>query len=179
MKLSYDYGCVMAVLPEELSREIYKFGLLLDDSEIYGLDDPEKGREEESHITVKYGLQTNEISELRGVIFGFGVVRVTLGVVSRFENDVLKIEVESDDLAELNKLISDNFECKDSFPVYTPHLTIAYIQNGAGKDLDGRDDFKGKVIDFYGVVYSMPNGVREIIDLVAETKIARGILCQT
>jgi len=168
----------MAMLPEKLAAKVRQFGLLLDNSEIYEIDDDEQGREDEPHITIKYGLKTNNVDELREVIGGFGVIRATLGVVSRFENenDVLKIEVESADLVELNKLISDNFECKDSFPDYTPHVTIAYVNKGAGKDLDGRTDFAGIDVDFYGVVYSMPDGSRDMIDLVSETKVAREIL---
>lgn len=56
--------------------------------------------------------------------------------ISLFENekfDVLKFDVESEDLIEMNRVVSASFACNDSCSIYHPHATIAYLKKGKGE----------------------------------------------
>lgn len=118
------------------------------------------GMETDLHITVKYGLHTNDEEEVRELVKGFGKVRAYLDVVSYFEasefrdNDVLKISVDSKDLERLNKLISKNLEFTSNYPKYEPHLTLAYIKTGEGKKWDGIKDFVDTELEFDSIIFS-------------------------
>lgn len=104
------------------------------------------GIEDHCHITVKFGLHDSSPDKVRKVIRDFGPISLTFGGTSLFTSDmhdVLIVEVDSDDLHRLNALIKKSVKCTDTFPVYKPHLTIAYLKPGKGKKYKGRDDFAG------------------------------------
>ena len=72
--------------------------------------------------------------------YGKDTISGSLGKVSLFENteyDVLKFEVESEDLQELNK-ICKTLPYTSDYPDYHPHCTISYIKKGTCKDLVGK-----------------------------------------
>ena len=129
---AYSYGCLMAVLPDEVAKKVMGFANLIPDEDIFDDEDGEKGREDTPHITIKYGIHTSDAKEIRDLLDGQMVQRATLGPVTCFHNDeyvVLKIDVNSEDLHALNALVSDGLECTDSFPEYHPHVTIAYLRH--------------------------------------------------
>ncbi len=122
-------------VPEDIVSQIQKWGKeKIAESKVY--TDPKDssfGRETDSHITVKFGLHTNNLSDVQKVVANFGEIAVKLGNISKFSSDkydVIKIDVISDDLHKLNALISDELECTDTHPAYKPHLTISYVQKG-------------------------------------------------
>lgn len=137
-KPKYEYGCVMLQLTgnEEWWENILS---LIADEDLY-VDEENPGRygkEHEPHVTIKYGLHDWEfqISELKKEIEGWGEIEGTLQDITLFENelfDVVKFDVISDRLCELNKEVSDGYPCTDSFPNYHPHCTIAYVKKGMG-----------------------------------------------
>lgn len=129
----------------------------------------EDGREAEFHVTIKYGLHTNSPEEVRKVVEGFSGVNMTLGETSVFEgkeHDVVKISVDSADLHRLNALIAEKLECTDTFPDYKPHITLAYVKKGRGKDFAGWDDAKGHSICCHRLVFSSQDKERTTIDLL-------------
>lgn len=122
----------MAMIPEPLASKIRKFGELIPDEDLYDDGSGEHGRESDVHVTVKYGLHTDKAKDVRDVIGDMPSVTLKLDKMSVFNNDdyiVLKLDIESENLHELNKLISDNLECTDTFPDYHPHATIAYLKH--------------------------------------------------
>ena len=66
--------------------------------------------------------------------------------------DVLKVNIISDRLMQLNKLICDNMHYTDKFPVYIPHATIAYIKKGTCLNLINSTVFD-KLIDIVDEIY--------------------------
>jgi len=116
-----------------------------------------KGRENQIHCTVKYGLHTNNVKEIEGVLDGFGKFSVRLGSISRFTSsddfDVLKIEIESEKLRELHKLFS-NLPNEDKHKEYKPHATISYIDKGSSYSLSGDNTFSGEKFEVDEIIFS-------------------------
>jgi len=92
-------------------------------------------------------------------------VTFRLGKIKRFpasehrpDSDVLVVEVESEDLQDLNEAMRKAFEGRytNSYPTYTPHLTLAYVKPGASKNLDGHARFEGETYVCDEVQYSTP-----------------------
>ena len=123
------------------------------------------GRENNIHVTLKYGLHKHDPFELRNLVWDFGIVRTVLDSISIFssdEQDVVKIGVTSPDLHRLNKLIANTFDNTETHPVYVPHVTIAYVKPGEGKKYVGRSDFEGKKIILEEALFS-GNDYRETV----------------
>jgi hypothetical protein len=138
----------------------------------------EKGRESEIHLTVKYGLHTDDWQDVEDVVRGFGPVSVTLGDTSIFaahENesqrggadfDVVKIDVEGDRLRQLNRLLAERLPHTDSFPEYRPHVTLAYVMPGEGQKYVGMSDLRGTDCHFTTLVFSNQDGAEKVISLL-------------
>jgi 2'-5' RNA ligase len=135
------------------------------------------GREEEYHVTIKYGLHTADAEEVRQVVEGFGPVEITLGATSIFPAketgpqrggdayDVVKVDVDSPDLYRLNRVIADALEHTDTHPKYQPHVTLAYVKPGRGKRYVGNDAVEGKTLNLSDLVFSNQEGERTVISL--------------
>lgn len=118
--------------------------------------------EDEPHITIRYGLyeQATLPISVRTMIQEFGKVTVTIGGLSVFktpEADVLKYDIESNQLRELNARIRllpghDSYE-------YSPHMTIAYLKRGTGERyITSSPEGKGTVLVFDTVSLSDTHG---------------------
>lgn len=121
----------------------------------------------EPHITVKYGLHTNDHEDVVPMLKGEKPVEITLGKTGVFKGsekkipgtdkpvpyDVVTVEVESKDLAHLNKKLTESAENTTTFP-YSPHITLAYVKSGEGRNYAGRTDFEGQKYTFDGVTFS-------------------------
>lgn len=119
------------------------------------------GREAQPHITVKYGLHTNEVKEVRPLIENEAPVTVKLGKISIFpasetkaDYDVVKIDVDSPQLHALNKKISDALPHTNTHPEYKPHITLAYVKAGEGKTFAGSHELEGKEITLDKIAFS-------------------------
>ncbi len=135
------------------------------------------GRETDYHVTIKYGLHTQNAEQVAALVEGFGPVKITLGKTSIFpakeataqrggdQYDVVKIDVSGNDLVQLNRLISENLECTDTFPDYKPHITLSYVSPGAGEQYAGLDDVDGMEVNCVVLVFSSSEGDKTGIDL--------------
>lgn len=93
------------------------------------------GRELTPHVTLRYGLHDPDPDAAGRIIANTGPIRMKLGKVSVFKNDdkdydVLKVDVESNDLRFLNKKLG-KLKNTETFK-YNPHATIAYVKKGLG-----------------------------------------------
>lgn len=129
----------------------------------------EDGRETDPHVTVKYGIHTDEVAPLRRVLADEPPVRVTFGPTSVFPDaghgDVVKVDVDSPDLHRLNALIAASVETTDTHPDYQPHATVAYVKPGLGAQFAGRTDMQGRTAEIDRVVFSTPDGTTVTIPL--------------
>lgn len=153
------YGCLMLKIPMHDAAKISKWSD--DNIDIEDLDD--QGIEREIHVTVLYGFKDGvTASDIQSVIkneYKKNVIDLELKDISRFDSkeyDVLKMDVESKDLVDLNSLLKKHYGDKihSTYPDYHPHLTLAYVNKGACKDLDGNGKFAGSVYSLSDLVYS-------------------------
>lgn len=152
-----EYGCLMVYLDEDSANEIRQFCQDTFNPEVLA----EYGIEDEPHITCQYGFHGDvtpeEITEF--INKTNNPISVNLNTVTRFENDeydVIKVDVDSDDLHKLSDEIREHFRgrLEITFPEYHPHMTLAYVKKGSMPHVDGYDMFKGKNFVFDEFVYS-------------------------
>lgn len=157
----HDYSSTQVNLPDPLSEKILEFGKQIPDSSL-----AEDGREEGPHITLLYGIHSEDPDVVERVLSLQRPVRAKLKALSIFPAselhafDVLKIDVESSDLARLHALLRSKIANTQSFPKYNPHATIAYLKAGHGRKYAGRplQGVSGKEITFDTVIFSGKDG---------------------
>ena len=163
----------MAVLPAEVARKLRQFGLSIPDERIYQDESGEKGRESDFHVTVKYGIHTEDPEAVKEAIAPLlGPLRAKLGKVTVFNGDeyvVLKISVQSRDLTRMNQAVRQNLECTDTFPDYKPHITIAYLKKDSKNPLYFQDfctdEFDGMEVVFGKLKFTTPEGNKYSMNL--------------
>jgi len=160
----YDFSSTQINLPDDLAKKAMDFGKTIPDDELKVENDEGKGREDDIHVTVLYGLHAEKPDQVKKLIKDIKPFEITLGKVSAFETnkefDVVKIEVESPELRKLNKLLSDKCENSNSYPDYHPHVTIAYVKKGNAKKYIGNKSFVGKTFKATEITFSSKNGSR-------------------
>jgi len=176
---TYKYGCAMLNLSDDISPILrYWCKKNISDKDLYinedeGIDGFENNK---FHVTVKYGLHTSDPKEIIKLVNGCGAIELDFGNVTKFDInpnkfdvnpnfDVLKIDIKSDKLRKLNKLISDNMEHTDSFDNYVPHATLAYVKKGACEDLVNNDFFTSLTDTVDEIYFTGKDGVEHFIDL--------------
>ena len=156
---TYDYGCAMLYFD---FPEINKVHDTINTKHLYEEEqDRTYGIEDEPHTTLLYGLHS-EVSPkaIKNVLDSFTFGECTIGNASLFENekyDVLKFDVSGPNLHEVNKLLT-KYPHTTSYPDYHPHLTIAYLQPGMGKQYV--DMLRGQEYQLVPThaIYSKPDG---------------------
>lgn len=133
-KREYDFGCLM------LDFQFPAWESLLDKIDSNDLYEPNQGRyglEESPHITILYGLHDEVTADIIEEKFGNLLnqpIKINIAGIGVFENadyDVVKLDVESSQLKELNKLCAE-LPHTTEYPDYKPHMTIAYVKKGTG-----------------------------------------------
>jgi SPP1 gp7 family putative phage head morphogenesis protein len=170
---SHEYSCALFKLPGELAFEVRKLG-----DRIPSEDLAADGKELDPHVTIKFGLHTNDVDEVRQAVLGQAPVAIQLGKCSCFKAetyDVVKLEVESDALHALNKHVSESLKCTDTHPTYQPHVTIAYVKSGLGPYYAKRlNDLQGKVAVFDRLTFSNKTREHTAIPLTGDAQFNEG-----
>lgn len=159
------FGCVMVFFDYD-KKDWKSFQDIIDTDDLY-TPEGEKGfgKEKDPHVTILYGLhKTVPDKDIEEVIETIKSPRIKMGKVSFFENpkfDVLKFDIESEDLHKLNKEFS-KFPYTSDFPDYHPHCTIAYIKKGKAKEYVKELNDKAKIkFESEKVVYSKADGEKK------------------
>ena len=158
----FSFSSTQLNLEKEDKKEILEFNK----SFIAEEDLVEWGLESTPHITVKYGLHTNDARDLNELVKCHMPVKVFLGKTNVFESDeydVVVFDVISKQIRELNKKIKNSLECTDTFKTYIPHMTIAYVRKGEGAKYKNNETFYGKVFTFDKLVFSPSEGEDSIM----------------
>lgn len=159
------YGCVMVFLDFDKS-DWEKMQDIIDDEDLY---EPKGesgfGKEHDIHVTILYGLHKDvDDKDIAEEINKIKMPEIKLGKVSSFENDrfdVLKFDVESEDLTKLNEKFK-KFPYTSDFPKYHPHCTIAYVKKGLAKKYIDKLNKADKIeVQPDKIVYSKANGEKK------------------
>ena len=130
-----SYSCTLVRVPAKVKQAIEEFQKSIPVGDLY-TEEEGHGLEDDPHITVLYGTHTNDGSVIKKAIddnFSKSTLAITLGKTSLFDNpkfDVLKMEVVSKDLAELNAAMKKALPFTSDYEGYTPHCTVAYLKKG-------------------------------------------------
>jgi 2'-5' RNA ligase len=170
---THDYSSTQINIPEKEAGEIKAYANNIPENEIYtDPNDDSYGREDNPHITVRYGMETVDPKEIAPVFEGLGPIKAKMGKVSIFETDdydVVKVDIESEDLKAANKKVGDTVDLPgETFKDYLPHATIAYVKNGEGKKYVGDKAFEGKEITVDSIVLSAKDGKMHEIKLAGK-----------
>lgn len=134
---TFEYSSSQVRLPEESAAAVRQAAQQLIDPA--DLNEAEGGFEDQPHITIKYGLDPSDQEAVAKVLQAAGPVEVTVGGIEVFQPegkdyDVIVQRVESEQLRGLRQEIEAVVEGEgDSFPVYKPHMTLAYVNRGEGE----------------------------------------------
>lgn len=134
--------------------------------------DPTFGREDDIHITVIYGIHTDSVDYVASMFRDEKPFECTLGKLEVFTKnnkfDVLIVTVECPDLHRLNSKMRRSLDVTESYPVYVPHVTIAYLQKGEGDKYVGDESFVGDKFSIDTVVFSSRTDQKTPIPLGAK-----------
>lgn len=159
------YASTQVQLPMVIASALRTVGKKIPDEHL-----AEDGRESDAHVTLKYGLHSDDPSEVKKALAGEGPIKIKLGKTSIFPNgesdsgDVVKVDVDSPDLHRLNGIVG-KLPHTDTHPDYKPHATIAYVKPGKGKQYEGDDTLDGHEFTVDEVVFSASDGKRTTIKL--------------
>lgn len=150
----YPYGCAMLQFN---FPDMKLFHEKIDPNDLAN-----SGIETEPHVTLLYGLHSDEIVD-RDIIDTCQSVKIgpmDLHNISLFENedyDVLKFDVRSNFLHKINEKLT-KFPHTTDYPDYHAHATIAYLKPGKGKKYV--EMFNSRAYEVYPTrfVYSKPSG---------------------
>lgn len=120
-------------LTGEAAIKMLWLGNLIRDEHVHS-----KGREQEPHVTLRYGLHHPDPAPVGRELRGAGPIRMRLGGLAAFKGedmgkdyDVIVVKVHSPDLRWLNRKLG-KLPNTETFK-YNPHATVAYVKKGYGE----------------------------------------------
>jgi 2'-5' RNA ligase/AraC-like DNA-binding protein len=160
-----EYGALMLNFDIKKWKEITS---IIEEDDVY--DEPTFGVETEPHVTILYGFHeevtAKEVEDLlKEKHDPADDIEIELLGISHFETpkyDVVKFDVKSDKLTELNKLVK-KLPFTSDYPDYQPHMTISYVKKGRGKKYDEKIDEPIK-LKSNNIVYSTVDSVKTTIN---------------
>jgi GNAT superfamily N-acetyltransferase len=140
-----EYGCLMLACE---FKQWEKCLSLIPDNMVFDDEAHNYGKTVDPHVTVLFGFHKDktDLKKVRGLAKSLNKP-ITYKIVglSKFINPkftVLKFDVESDELKELNSLFKDNFEYTNEHKDYHAHITISYIKKDKTDSLPEDVKFK-------------------------------------
>ena len=170
-QFTYEYSCVMLIVSQTIKNMIKKWGLVNISSNMLYIN-PSCGIfgfEYNPHLTIKYGIHDENPQHVLQYIQHTGKIVINYGKISLFDGnpsyDVVKIDVFGDVLYKMNELITRNVPTTDRYPVYSPHVTIAYIKKGSGKKFINDETFDKLTDEVGSALFTSLNGNEYYINL--------------
>lgn len=151
-------SAILLMLPQDFSSRLIEWGQNnIPASKLSGL--PNKGYDKSPHITLATGIIDEAPEKAFKLLEKQEPFEVTLGEIGCFKKedkgyDVIKIDIVSPILEELNASILNDLEVNDSTRPYSPHITLAYVKPFMCDDIVGNNEFEGMEVPVKGYVYS-------------------------
>lgn len=140
-------------LPADVASRVRALAATIPSSDL-----AEDGREADPHITVQYGIDSDDVAPLRKALADLPPITATLGKTSLFENDdadVVKIDIDSPDLRRVREAIRTVVDAPgDTHPKYVPHATVAYVKPGKGQAYADKADLDGQTVTIDRITFS-------------------------
>jgi 2'-5' RNA ligase len=131
------------------------------------LEEEEANGDCDGHITILYGLLSDDVGAVEDAIKEYGKksIEFKVGAIQIFENDtdVISAKIISKDLDKLNKIIS-KLPNENKYDEYIPHMTMAYLKSGEGKQFVGKKPFSEE-FSVKEILLSDKNGKKKTIKL--------------
>lgn len=130
-------GCLMAYI--NISQDIWnEYITIIDNNDLYIEDNTIRyGIEKTPHCNVLYGLNIdNNRVDIKIPLLNINRFNIQANKISSFTNekfDVLKFEINSPELKDINNFYRTNFDYKNQYDIYIPHITIAYLKPNTSK----------------------------------------------
>ncbi len=168
----HSYSNTDVAVPKIVANKMLDLGKAIPVREIYtDKDDPSYGLETRPHITVRYGLSTDNPADLRK-LSDLPPITVEMGEVSIFETDkydVVKVDIESEGLRAANKKVGELVDVPgETYKDYKPHATIAYVKKGEGKKYIGNKSLLGQTFEIDEINLVDRNGEEHPIKLTGK-----------
>lgn len=149
---------ILMMMPRDFSNQVIDWGQSnIPEHKLSGL--PNKGYEKGPHISLVTNITDAAPEKALKLLEGQKPFTVKLGDVDCFRKqekgyDVIKINVVSDILDELNANMLENLSVGDPILPYSPHITLAYVKPFSCEELIGNGAFKDMEIPIEGYVFS-------------------------
>lgn len=170
--VKYSFSSVQINFGGSLAHKIVQWGEHhIKESDLFSdPDDPSFGREDEMHITVLYGIHTTSLNKIKNLLKGQKPFEVNLGKVTMFDKadkpfSVVKIDVESEELKKLHDMLKNSLKVTVTYPIFRPHITIAYIKKKHCEDIKGNRDFEKSKLPINYLTFSSKDGTKTKIKL--------------
>lgn len=170
----HDYSCILYRFDKEIKKQVQDMiKEIVNDDIIYKKGD--YGIEKDTHVTIKWGITTNEVDEFKDFLKQKKSFEIELGNLSLFDNskhndisyDVLKIEVKSTQIHNLHKSISNNFETEETHKDFKPHITLCYLKKGkCPQEILGKNRLTGTKIKIDNLLFIDKNSKETKISLL-------------
>lgn len=163
LQLQVDFGYLRVMIPRWVAKNIRPDELLK--------------LEHRPHATVYYGADKRDLPQIEKIVEDYGrPIRLMIGSFNVFEHDdkdVLYLEMIGPALKELHDKIAELPHSRPpTHPEYKPHLTVAYLEKGAGRRYVGSTPFRN-VISARGITVIDSNGIEKTIRSVPNPALER------
>ncbi len=170
---SDDQTYIIAEPPEDLSDDIISWGMDNIDDQLLFEDENSRevfGRESFIHLSLLPNIEAGNKRELHETISMARRCACSLGMTRCFTQnakfDVVYVEVLGHGIRLMHDYLSRSVIHERLFPVYIPHITVAYVNKGCGEKFARNRYFYGKSFRIEELVVSYDLGkTREKVKL--------------
>ena len=164
-------SCVMALVEPADAVDFLEFGSEIPDAELYREGD-DFGLEKSPHVTILYGIQSQDVGPVKEIAAKFGPLTVACGRVTMFDNadndkpyQPLYVPVYGGPLTKFNRRLKALPYQNDYDGRFIGHICVAYLKRGEAKKWCGDGRFAGKFITMNHLVFSTPDHGKTVIPL--------------